>query len=111
MSRHALLIDYEYCCGCHTCEVACQKEHNFDPNVWGIKVAQIGPHVYDDYDAVVYDYVPVPTSLCDACAGRTAYGSLPTCVKHCQTDCMRYGTIEELSAELEKKPNQVLFVR
>jgi len=24
MARYGLLIDYEYCTGCHTCEIACQ---------------------------------------------------------------------------------------
>lgn len=36
MSRNGLLIDYEYCCGCHTCEVACQKEHDYPVEVWGM---------------------------------------------------------------------------
>jgi serine/threonine protein kinase len=27
MARYGLLIDYEYCTGCHSCEVACQMEH------------------------------------------------------------------------------------
>ena len=29
MAREGLLIDYEFCTGCHTCEIACQMEHGF----------------------------------------------------------------------------------
>lgn len=110
MSRKALLIDYEFCCGCHTCEIACQKEHGYAPETWGITIQQIGPYRYEDQDVIVYDYLPHPTDLCDLCGARVAEGELPTCVKHCQTACMKFGTVEELSAELEKKPKQVLYV-
>lgn len=112
MSRKALLIDYEYCCGCHSCEVACQKEHGFAPGVWGIKVTQVGPHKYEELGGtVIFDYVPVPTDLCDLCAERVGAGKLPTCVKHCQTGCMAYGTLEELLPLMEKKNHQTVFIR
>ena len=26
MPKYALLIDYEYCTGCHSCEIACRNE-------------------------------------------------------------------------------------
>ncbi|RLF04803.1 MAG: oxidoreductase, partial [Thermoprotei archaeon] len=35
MPKYGLLIDYEYCTGCHTCEVACKQEHNLQPDQWG----------------------------------------------------------------------------
>ena len=41
MARNGLLIDYEYCTGCHTCEVACKQEHNYPVGKWGIKVNEI----------------------------------------------------------------------
>ena len=28
MARYGILVDYDYCTGCHTCEVACQQEHD-----------------------------------------------------------------------------------
>lgn len=111
MSRNALLIDYEYCCGCHTCEVACQKEHDYPVEVWGMYLNQMGPYRYEDFhDVILYDYFPMPTKLCDLCGERTAKGELPTCVKHCQTNCIKYGTVEELAKDLEAKPNQYLVV-
>ena len=41
--RQVLVVDYEYCSGCHTCEIACQQEHGMDPDKYGIKLTQIGP--------------------------------------------------------------------
>ena len=38
MARYALLIDHDYCTGCHTCEVACQQEHNYPPGTNGVVV-------------------------------------------------------------------------
>ena len=28
MSKYALIIDYKYCTGCHSCEMACKVEKN-----------------------------------------------------------------------------------
>ena len=36
-------------------------------------------------------------------------GHVPTCVKHCQPQCLQYGDLEELSKELARKPKQMLF--
>ena len=76
---------------------------------WGIKCEQVGPHIYEEQDTVVFDIVPIPTKLCDLCGERVSQGKLPTCVKHCQTQCMKFGPVEELAKELEGKPRQVLF--
>lgn len=27
--RNGLLIDYEFCTGCQSCEIACKQEHGF----------------------------------------------------------------------------------
>ena len=35
MARYAILIDYDYCTGCHTCEVACQQEHDYPAGTRG----------------------------------------------------------------------------
>ncbi|HCF70666.1 MAG TPA: oxidoreductase, partial [Syntrophomonas sp.] len=40
MSRNGLLIDYEYCTGCHSCEVACKKELELPKGKFGIKLAK-----------------------------------------------------------------------
>ena len=46
MGAKGLLVDYEWCSGCHTCEVACQLEHGYPSDQWGIKVHEVGPWEY-----------------------------------------------------------------
>ena len=108
MAEYGLLIDYEWCSGCHTCEVACQMEHELPTDQYGIKILDVGPWKYEAHNWV-YGYMPFPTDQCDLCADRTSKGKLPTCVHHCQAACMKYGTLQELENELAKKPKQTLF--
>ena len=109
MSRKALLIDYEFCSNCHTCEVACKEEHNIPEGKWGIKVFEVGPWNIEG-DKWQLTYMPVPTDWCDLCADRVSKNKLPYCVQNCYTGVMKYGTVEELSKDLETKSRQVLFV-
>lgn len=109
MERMGLLIDYDFCCGCHTCEVACQKEHDYAPGQWGVKVCQVGPFTVEGTKDVVFDCVPVPTNLCDLCEERVRQGKLPTCVHHCQTGCMKYGTVEELAGQMTAGDKCTIF--
>lgn len=106
--NHGLLIDYEYCTGCHTCEVACQRELNLAPKEYGITVFEYGP-VENKKDEWEWKFLPMPTDRCDLCAERTAMGKLPSCVHHCQANVMYYGTLEELSKMMADKPTQVLY--
>jgi Fe-S-cluster-containing dehydrogenase component len=73
MPRNGLLIDYEYCTGCHTCEVACKQEHNYPAGKWGIKVTE---YTLETFNKIAIDYIPFPTDLCDLCATRTMDSSL-----------------------------------
>ena len=41
MARYALLIDYDYCTGCHSCEVACQQEHDYPVGTNGVVVTNL----------------------------------------------------------------------
>ena len=107
MSKNGLLIHYEYCTGCHTCEVACQQEHGYPAGQCGIKVTE---YVYTALKKpVAVDYLPFPTELCDLCINRHQHGELPACVKHCQSFCMKFGAIEQLVGEMQSKPRSVLF--
>lgn len=108
MSKYGLLINYDFCTGCHSCEMACKVEKGLPEDLWGIKIQQIGPQEIEK-DVWDYMFVPVPTSLCDLCADRVAAGRLPTCVHHCQALVMEYGPIDELAVKLAEKPKQVLF--
>ena len=110
-AKYGLLIDYEYCSGCQSCEVTCKESHNYPVGKWGIRVFTDGPWELEEGSGVFnYNNIPVPTDLCDLCAERTAKGKQPSCVHHCLAGVMQYGTVEELAKELEEKPNQVLFV-
>ena len=103
-----ILVDYEWCTGCHTCEMACKVEKNLPDDQWGIKLTKVGPYNIQGDDWVWINF-PVFTDQCDLCAERVAAGKKPTCVHHCQADIMRFGEIDELVEELKRKPKQVLF--
>jgi Fe-S-cluster-containing dehydrogenase component len=107
MKRKGLLIEYHWCTGCHTCEVACKQEHNFPVGVYGIKLSEIVQEKPNG--KIEMDYVPIPTELCDLCAGRVEEGRLPACMHHCQAACMKFGDIEELAKEMADKPKTALF--
>lgn len=107
-TRNGLLIDYEFCTGCHACEVACKMELELPNGQWGIKLLQDGPRQLENgkWD---YNYIPFPTSLCNLCENRVETGKLPTCVHHCQAGIMQYGPVEELAAKMAGKSKMVLF--
>jgi len=107
MSQHGLLIDYHFCTGCLTCEVACQQEHGHPPGQSGIKVTEF--MMKGRTKPVSIDYLPFPTELCVLCARRTRRGELPACVKHCQANCMSYGLISDLVEEMLQRPRTVLY--
>lgn len=107
---YGLLINYEYCTGCKSCEMACSVEHDIPIGRFGIKMEQIGPWLYGD-KKWQNDMVPIPTDECNLCADRLEKGKKPTCVKHCQALCMEYGTVEELAAKITNATTKhVLFV-
>ena len=106
MPQNGLFIEYEYCTGCHACEVACKQEHNFTDGMVGIIVNEI---VTESPDNVHVDYIPLLTRFCDLCAERTKGGEPPACVKHCQAMCLMYGTIAELAKTMANKPRSVIF--
>jgi len=106
MPRNGLLIEYDYCTGCHACEVACKQEHNFSDGMCGIRVDEL---VTVSPDKVHVDFIPITTRFCDLCAKRTGKGELPACVKHCQAICMMYGPVDKLVKEMEKKPRSSIF--
>lgn len=107
-SRYALLIDYEYCTGCHSCETACKVELGLPLGQYGIKIVQDGPRQLENGKWEL-TCLPIPTSLCNLCEDRVKAGKLPTCVHHCQAACMEYGTVEELSARMAEKEKMVMF--
>ncbi len=107
MPRNGLLIDYEYCTGCHSCEVACKQEHDYPVGKGGIHLNEILTEMPDK--KIRIDYIPFPTAYCDLCAARVKNEEQPSCVKHCQAQVMTYGPVAELAKLMEKTPHRVLF--
>ena len=108
MAKKGLMIDYEYCTGCHSCEVACKQEHDYPVGKGGIHLNEIiTPETPEK--RVRIDYLPFPTVYCDLCAARTKAGELPACVKHCQASVMSYGNVTDLAKVMDKKSHYVLF--
>ena len=108
MPRYGLLIDYEFCTGCHTCELACKQEHDLPVGKCGIKVMQSGPMELGP-DRWSFNYIPFPNELCDLCHKRVKKGRQPSCVTHCQEGVMKFGTVDELAEFMALKPKTVLF--
>ena len=103
MKKYGMLIDVQYCTGCHTCEVACQQENRYDAGQFGIKVTE---HILDQKKGLMIDYVPYITDLCNFCMSRVVDGRKPSCVKHCLAQCMTFGTVDEVmeAAKNSNKP-------
>lgn len=110
MSQKGILVDYEYCAGCHTCEVACMQEHDLPVGQFGIRVKEYITVTHEG--RTVIDYIPEITEICDLCASRIERGQLPSCVKHCQCRCMTYGDTADLAkAAQDKKKTAILTLR
>lgn len=104
---YGLLIDYEYCTGCHACEIACAQEYDWPAGMGGMRVTEMIQQLPGDKAYLAY--LPFPTELCVLCAGRTAKGMKPACVQTCMSACMKHGRVEDLAKEIDK-PRMALFV-
>ena len=106
MPKYSLLVDYKFCSGCHSCEVACNQEYDRPIGVSGIKVFEstmkLGEKLY-------IDYMPVRTDLCSFCAGRIKKGKEPACVQHCLSGCLSVSEIKEIAAGISEKDRMMLF--
>lgn len=107
---HALLIDYQWCTGCHTCEIACQMEHGFEVGESGILVHDMGHWpIEKGGDEWQFGYLAAPTALCDGCEKRRSLGKEASCVQHCQAQCMEFGTVEEMTKKAADHKDYALF--
>ncbi len=102
-----MLVDYEYCTGCHSCEVSCKQRFELGSDEWGIKVAENGPWKYGEGNWE-WDYIPIPTDVCDLCADRREAGKKPLCEQHCQALVIQVGPLDELQKKMTKR-KMVLF--
>ena len=108
MEKYGLYINYDFCTGCHSCEIACRQAHGLGEGQFGIKLLQDGPRLNanSDWD---YTYLPLPTRLCDLCAERVNEGRLPSCVHHCQAKVIEFGRVAELAKLLEENPRSTVY--
>ncbi|HBT95000.1 MAG TPA: oxidoreductase [Coriobacteriia bacterium] len=108
-----ILINYEYCTGCHSCEVACRNELGLSAGEYGIYMTEVGPYKYatDIKADTPYEWVynPTLTKACDLCAKRTETGKLPACVQACQAWCMYHDDVEELVKKMDGKTRWALY--
>ena len=108
----AILVNYDYCTGCHSCEVACKKERGLPKGEFGIKVCEVGPFQYSRDQGLKgvweWTYMPVLTQACNLCADSTKEGKMPMCVQHCQAWCLYYGEAEDLVKKMDGKTRWTL---
>ena len=109
-----ILINYDYCTGCHSCEVACKKHLELPEGEFGIKLYETGPYEYAAKPAGPekweWTWLPVITKACDLCESRTAKGKMPMCVQHCQAQVLSIGDVAELAAQAATGEKQMLMI-
>ena len=108
-----ILVNYEYCTGCHSCEVACKKYLELPKGEFGIKLTETGPWKYTSTAKEgrwEWSWLPVLTKACNGCADRVAKGKFPMCVQHCQAWCMYHGDVEDLAKKIDGKTRWSLQV-
>lgn len=109
-----LLINNEYCTGCHSCEVACRKHLELGEGEFGIKLTEVGPWKYETGEKAgkwEWTWTPLITKACDMCEDRVAVGKMPMCVQHCQAWCMYYGEVSDLVKKMDDDTRWVLLTR
>ena len=94
MGTYAMVVDYKYCTGCHTCEIACRNEKGLALDEWGIKLSEQGPVRIDG--KWMWNYVPIPSDACDLCRERIDAGKKPSCEHHCLAQCLQVVPIEHV---------------
>lgn len=110
MPKHGLLVDYEYCTGCHACEVACKQEYGRAAGkLGGIKLIDMTQELPGGKVDVIY--FPILTRACSFCRPRVKKGLLPACVTHCMAQCLTFGDVDELTKEAPGKRKTVLWSR
>ena len=74
MAAYGLLIDYEYCTNCGSCQVTCKEEHGYPVGKTGIKVLSDGPWKIDG-KRWNWNHFPVLTDLFDGFGITTKDGA------------------------------------
>lgn len=97
---YGMFINFGLCTGCQSCEISCRKEKGLSLEEWGIEVEQIGPKKLGG--KWEWDYVPIPSSLCDLCADRRAAGGVAPCEMHCLAKVIEILPLEEIPKRMQE---------
>lgn len=105
-----MLIDYEYCSGCKTCEIACKQEYGRPAGkVGGVEVKE-SIHTLPNGRLFITN-TPNFTRACVFCAGRVKQGLAPSCVHHCMARVLTFGKVEDLIKLLPEKRKAILWTK
>ncbi len=110
MTQYAMLIDYEYCTGCRTCEIACRQEYGREAGkLSGVEVKEF-IHTLPSGRLFITN-MPTFTKACVFCAGRVRQGLQPACVQHCMARILTFGKIEDLQKQIPEKRKAILWTQ
>jgi len=100
MPDYGMIIDYKYCTGCHSCEIACRNEKGLDLESWGILINEQGPIRLGE--KWLWNFLPTVSHLCDLCADRIEKGQKPSCELHCLAQCIEVVSVEAISKRMKE---------
>ena len=109
-AEYGMLVDWQWCTGCHSCEMACQQELELPVGQSGVILADMGHWpLKEGGDDWQFGYLPMFNAVCDTCQHRRSLGKEPTCVQHCQAKCLEFGPIDEMAKKAKAHADYVLF--
>jgi Fe-S-cluster-containing dehydrogenase component len=108
--KYGMLIDYEYCTGCKTCEIACRQEYQRPAEkLEGVQVHEF-KHTLSNGRLYITN-MPFFTKACIFCAGRVKQGLEPACAQHCMANVLKFGEIDELQGQLPEKRKAIIWTK
>lgn len=102
-----MLVDYDYCTGCHSCEVSCKERFDMAEDEWGIKLADNG-HGVTARPTGNGTTCPSPPRNATCAPTGLPPGKKALCEQHCQALVITVGPLDELAKKMTKK-KMVLF--
>ena len=105
----AMIIDYKYCTGCFGCELSCRNEKGFSLDEFGIKVVEQKPVKMEG--KWLWNFLPIPSFLCDCCADRVEAGEVPPCQLQCLAKCIEVVPLEDSNKRMAELGNTVVCFR